>query len=197
MNSVDGQDNVNFFAHSFTNVLPAPASLKAKMGAYFFEKGMKSLPAADSNPGHLTVDHVASVDNKGCAVANASTPYKILFQPDSEVQGHYRNLMDEYVLKYAGFGGIVKEDIDFRKVFIPENKESDRIFRPGQTLFNVWGRAEKVATDGQTTSDAEDASPASVGYKKIGAVVLDSYFVASDFGDRQLHFPHHTKLKAN
>lgn len=75
MEKLEGQNqDQNYFAHTFTNKLPEPASTATKVGAWYFGKFVK-------NPIYLTVNHVASVEASGRSAFSTVAPHQIYFVP--------------------------------------------------------------------------------------------------------------------
>ena len=81
MNSVDGQQSHNFFELPFSNIIPPPDSLVKSLLQTLFRKAAVAFGAKDSNPAHLTVEHLAGIRTNGSAVPVPKSPYRLIFKP--------------------------------------------------------------------------------------------------------------------
>jgi hypothetical protein len=105
MNSIDGQDGNNFFEKTFSNIIPPPASLATRLVAGFFERAAIRFGAKDSDPGHLTVEHLASIKTDGSKVAVPRAPYQLLFKPRPTASARFKGstMNDDFRIKLADF----------------------------------------------------------------------------------------------
>lgn len=81
MHAVDAQQGHNFFAETFSNILPPAQSLTTRLLAARFAKVTAQLGARDSDPGHLSLEHLAGIQADGETIAAPQTPYQLLFKP--------------------------------------------------------------------------------------------------------------------
>lgn len=104
MHSIDDQVGHNYFAQTFSNILPPAKAFAKRMLASGFERSAVQFGAQDPNPGRLTLEHLAGVQVDGKRIANPHVPYQLLFKPTA----HARALMqgasaqDDFRLKLAG-----------------------------------------------------------------------------------------------
>ena len=89
MHAVDAQAGHDFFAQTFSNVLPPAQTLATRLLASAFERSAVEFGAKDSNPGRLTLEHLTRVHTDGRRVASPRTPYQLLFK----ATGQARTLM--------------------------------------------------------------------------------------------------------
>lgn len=99
MHSIDDQAGHNYFAQTFSNILPAPRAFAKRMLASSFERSAVQFGAKDPNPGRLTLENLAGIQANGQRIGSPRTPYQILFKPT--------------VLAYALMQGTSAQD-DFR-----------------------------------------------------------------------------------
>jgi len=81
MYSIDGEAGHNFFGHTFSNILPPPEALSKRLLASGFRRSAQQFGARDTNPGRLTLEHVAGTLTNGKRELSVKAPYQILFQP--------------------------------------------------------------------------------------------------------------------
>lgn len=81
MNSVDGQDGHDFFANDFSNILPPARSFATQILDRAFRAVAEDLGAKDTNPGRLTLEHLAALRPDGEMVMNPVTPYRLVLRP--------------------------------------------------------------------------------------------------------------------
>ena len=84
MHSVDGQVDHNFFAQTFSNILPSANSFSSRLLAGAFERSATQFGAKDTNPGRLTLEHLASIRTNGNPATAPKTPYQLLFKPTTQ-----------------------------------------------------------------------------------------------------------------
>ena len=134
MHSVDGQHGHDFFAHTFSNSLPPAQAFGTRLLAAAFERSMVDIGAMDTNPGHLTVEHLTSIRTDGQRVALPWTPDQLLFAPTAQA----RTLMsdasadDDFRTRLAGLrvGEAVYD------ILAADGKEPDSAARPiGQLVL--------------------------------------------------------------
>lgn len=86
MHSVDAQDGHDFFAQTFSNVLPPAQAFAKRILADAFERSAVEIGAKDSNPGRLTLEHLTSVRTVGQRITAPRTPYQLLFKPTGQAR---------------------------------------------------------------------------------------------------------------
>ena len=84
MHQLDPLPSFNPLAEAFSNVLPPPIAPQLIVGAQYFRAGLKTLGAADTFGGHLTVDHLAEYAADGSYEPDARAPYRITLVPSPE-----------------------------------------------------------------------------------------------------------------
>lgn len=204
MHSVDGQgQDPHFFAHSFSN-FPGPAKkIPASLIIENFNQVAEDISASSGQqvtynnlPGIRTektrvavlplIDH-ARIEN-GKPVENPLAPFEVIFKPYPEVEIAFNRELES--AKDSG--------ADYRD-FI------QKVARKGQVVFLVYARDEEAAKRAwvkkwgdydsaslkEQSSEGEDVDGVPVESTLIGQVVLESDFIASEFGDRMrfIHSP--------
>ncbi len=115
MKSLDGQKEQNIFEHTFTNVLPPPASgIVSYLLSRSFTGGLNQLGAVDPNPLVLPLKHLASLDSRGNLVDKPFEPFRINFKPTAAAKAlmHEATLKDDFRNVLAGKGeGVVLYEI--------------------------------------------------------------------------------------
>ena len=91
MHSVDAQAGHDFFAQTFSNVLPPAQTLATRILASAFERSVVEIGAKDSDPGRLTLEHLTSVHTDGRRVASPRTPYQLLFKATGQARALTRD----------------------------------------------------------------------------------------------------------
>jgi hypothetical protein len=91
MHAVDAQPGKNYFAQTFSNVLPPAESFSARLLAAAFAHSAVQIGAVDGNPGRLTLDHLTSMQTDGKPVVAPRTPYRLLFQPTAQAHALMRD----------------------------------------------------------------------------------------------------------
>lgn len=86
MTSADGQPGQNFFSQSFSNILPPASSLATRLLDRAFGRSAELFGAKDTNPGRLTLEHVAGIAANGETVPAPRTPYQLLLRPLREAR---------------------------------------------------------------------------------------------------------------
>lgn len=81
MHSIDDQPGHNFFARTFSNILPPPDAFAKRLLASAFKRSAVQFGARDPDPGRLTLEHLAGTLPDGKRVAAPRAPYKLLFKP--------------------------------------------------------------------------------------------------------------------
>lgn len=184
MYGVDGQNSRNFFEHNFSNIIPKPISVKAIAGAHFFSRGLAYIHAKNTSANHLTVEHLAKVDGIGNVVATPVAPTKLLFVPAAGLKAKYEELFNEKKGYIPG-----DDDPDLRTIMAAPD------FGLYKTLYEVWARKDPAPDD-----ENNDMDPKTTAFVKIAEIqkVNDPStvipFIASKFGDNELHFGHHTEI---
>lgn len=105
MNSIDGQEGYNFFEKTFSNIIPPAASFVTRLLAGFFEVAAIHFGARDSDPGRLTVEHLADINADGSKVAAPRAPYQLLFKPRPAAVARFNGvtMQDDFRLKLTDF----------------------------------------------------------------------------------------------
>lgn len=164
MHSVDGQTGHDFFANDLSNVLPPATSYATRLLERSFRSAAETLGVRDSNPGRLTLDHVAAIHGDGTSVAVATAPYRIVLHPTEAA----RSLMPD-----------ASADSDFRRQLAR--------LAPGTVLYDVY--AYDAA---QPHDDAgKSATATATAGQHIGRLLLLSPVISSRYGDETLYFQHH------
>ena len=110
MLSIDGQGaNFDFFANTFSNIIPDAVGFGSKIIVNIFSK-------VSATPGHLDVNGFAAQDRRGRAVSAPVAPAQVFFVPAASVRAVPRRN---------------SPDVDFREdlAAIPD----------GSTLYDVYG----------------------------------------------------------
>jgi len=104
MHSIDEQAGHNYFAQTFSNILPAPKAFAKRMLASGFERSAVQFGAKDTNPGRLTLENFAGIEVNGRRIASPRTPYQILFRPTAPARALMKDAsaQDDFRLKLAG-----------------------------------------------------------------------------------------------
>lgn len=104
MHSVDGQLGHNYFAQTFSNILPPANSFSTRLLASGFERSAVQFGAKDTNPGHLTLEHLAGTLPDGKRIPLPQTPYQLLFKPTEQAHALMQNARaeDDFRIKLAG-----------------------------------------------------------------------------------------------
>lgn len=125
MHSVDEQAGHNYFAQTFSNILPPPRAFAKQMLASAFERSAIQFGAKDPNPGRLTLENLAGIQVDGRRIASPRAPYQILFRPTvlalALMQG--ASAQDDFRLKLAGLtvGQAVYDVFTLAEGDAPEN----------------------------------------------------------------------------
>ena len=104
MHSIDEQAGHNYFAQTFSNILPAPSAFAKRILTSSFKRSAVQFGAKDPNPGRLTLENLASIQVNGHRIANPHTPYQILFRPTALARALMQgsSAQDDFRLKLAG-----------------------------------------------------------------------------------------------
>lgn len=84
MHSVDGQAGHNYFAQTFSNILPQASSFSTRLLAGVFERSAVQFGAKDTNPGRLTLEHLSGIQTDGKHIPAPQTPYQLRFKPTAQ-----------------------------------------------------------------------------------------------------------------
>jgi hypothetical protein len=126
MHSVDGQAGHNFFSQTFSNILPPARSLPARLLGSVFERSAETFGAKDTNPGRLTLEHLAGTLPDGTRILVPKAPYQLLFKPTVQARALMQDDSDQ---------------ADFRLKLTE--------FPVGQAVYDIYTLAE-----GSSTADA-------------------------------------------
>lgn len=104
MHAVDAQQGHNFFAETFSNILPPAQTFATRRLSARFESVAEELGAQDPNPGRLTLEHLAGMSLEGQRIAAPKTPYQLLLKPTIAAQALMRDATaaDDFRQKLAG-----------------------------------------------------------------------------------------------
>jgi hypothetical protein len=104
MHSVDGQAGHNFFAQTFSNILPPAIAFPKRLLSSGFERSAVQFGAKDPNPGRLTLEHLAGTLPDGTHILDPHTPYRLLFKPTAPARALMQGASaeDDFRLKLAG-----------------------------------------------------------------------------------------------
>ena len=104
MHSVDDQAGHNYFARTFSNILPPANALAKRVLSAGFERSAVQFGAKDSNPGRLTLEHLATAQADGRRITSPNTPHQLLFQPTAQARALMQGAgaRDDFRLKLAG-----------------------------------------------------------------------------------------------
>lgn len=99
MHSLDGQAGQNYFAQTFSNILPPPEGFAGRLIASLFARSAVLFGAKDPNPGRLTLEHLAGTLPNGHRIPALKAPYQLLLKPtpqahaliqDASAKGDFR-----------------------------------------------------------------------------------------------------------
>jgi hypothetical protein len=80
MHSVDEEPGHNYFAQNFTNILPPAVALSKRLLAHGFKGSAVVFGAKDTNPGRLTLEHIASSLPTGEQVPTPKVPHQLILK---------------------------------------------------------------------------------------------------------------------
>jgi hypothetical protein len=103
MHSIDGQAGHNFFAQTFSNILPPAIAFPKRVLANGFERSAVRFGAKDPNPGRLTLEHLAGTMPDGSNIPAPKAPYQLLFKPTAQARALMQGAgaEDDFRLKLA------------------------------------------------------------------------------------------------
>ena len=103
MHSIDDQAGHNYFAQTFSNILPPAVALPKRLLASGFERSAVQFGAKDTNPGRLTLEHLAGTSPDGNRIASPKAPHQLLFKPTAQARAlmHDASASDDFRLKLA------------------------------------------------------------------------------------------------
>ncbi len=105
MHSVDGQTGHNFFAQTFSNILPPAIAFPKRLLSSGFERSAVLFGAKDPNPGRLTLEHLAATLPDGNhRIPAPNAPYQLLFKPSAQAWALMQDASaaDDFRIKLAG-----------------------------------------------------------------------------------------------
>lgn len=104
MHSIDSQAGHNYFGQEFGNLLPPAVALPKRLLASGFEHGAELFGAKDTNPGRLTLEHLARTLPDGEGIAKPSVPYQLIFKPTAYARALMADATaaDDFRVKLAG-----------------------------------------------------------------------------------------------
>jgi hypothetical protein len=103
MHSVDSQPGRNFFAHTFSNILPPAQAFSTRVLSSFFERSAVRFGARDPSPGRLTLEHLAGTLPDGHRIGAPNTPHQLLFKPTAQARALFddASVADDFRLRLA------------------------------------------------------------------------------------------------
>jgi len=103
MHSLDGQAGQNYFAQTFSNILPPPDGFPGRLIASLFARSAVLFGAKDPNPGRLTLEHLAGTLPNGNRIPVFKAPYQLLYKPTAQAHALMQgaNAEDDFRLKLA------------------------------------------------------------------------------------------------
>ena len=104
MHSVDGQAGHNFFAQTFSSILPPAQAFSTRLLASGFERSAVAFGARDPNPGRLTLEHLAGTRPDGQGIPAPRAPHQLLFKPTAQARALMQGAGagDDFRLALAG-----------------------------------------------------------------------------------------------
>ena len=167
MHALSQDSHNSVFQNPFTNILPTPSAVNVTMQVV----KQRFETVVESGKGlHQPVNNLASVNVDGSAVpaGQARAPYRLIFQPTQAA----RQRSDA--------------TIDFRD-------DLARNIPSGTSIYELFAldEAEESALNQRGVTEVEDL----LGHaRKIGAIVTESEFIASRYGDYRLFLQHNTRF---
>lgn len=161
MFSLDGQPvEQNFFANTFSNVVPPPKSPLLQVLALAFER-------ASPFPTGVFLQDISSVNSDGTRVENPKFPYRIYLEPNPQFKKDFTNKADDFRKDLND----IKENTLLYTVYavIPENTDDNDSAKMFSEISHVDYAKNKV---------------------KVGSFVTRSEFVSSKWADESLFFKH-------
>ena len=163
MFSLDGTQNHNFFAETFSNIIPAPKNAILGLLGRFFARAAHFI-------GGVYLQDLSSVTENGQAVPEEKVvyPYRIWLEPTQEAQN----------LKIGENGEDFREGL----TKVPT----------GSVLYKVFAVIPKNPSDEDGNSRWEEINSSDYrkGAVEVGQYETASEFVASEWADEKLFFQH-------
>ncbi len=150
--------NYNFFAKTFSNIVPLSDSLGAKFISMIFSR-------VDKRTNFISVNHLAEVTTAGKKISStdAIAPTQLFLKKPVSIN----------------FASWPERDIRLDLMSL----------KVGATVLEVFTRVDEVKSDFAVMT-REKSTNFEQRSKLIGKLVLESEFIASEFGDDQLFFRH-------
>jgi hypothetical protein len=102
MHALDPQAGQNYFAQTFSNILPQPDGLTGRVISNLFGRSAELFGAKDPNPGRLTLEHIAGMLPNGIHIPAPKTPYRLLFKPTPQTHALMQDAAaDDFRIKLA------------------------------------------------------------------------------------------------
>jgi hypothetical protein len=124
LHSLDPQAGQNYFAQTFSNILPQPNGLPGRVISNLFGRSAEQFGAKDPNPGRLTLEHIAGMLPNGNRIQLPKAPYQLLYKPTARAH----ELMQ-------GVG--TEEDFRIKLAKLPV----------GQVLYDIYTLAESAPVE--------------------------------------------------
>lgn len=104
MHSIDAQVGHNYFARDFSNILPSAVAFPKRLLESGFERGAKLSGAKDTNPGRLTLEHLAGMLQNGERIDTPKVPYQLILKPTAYARTFMAESKstDDFRVKLAG-----------------------------------------------------------------------------------------------
>ncbi len=149
-------------SNAMTNSLQPPSGALEPI----LELGMRYFRNVAADPLHRPIEHLAARTSDGQAVAQPVAPYALVFRPSQVARE---------TLAIARASNVARD--------VPQGDDIRTLLgalAPGTVLYEVWACDAKPAM-GPTPGAGE---------RLVARLITRSGFVASSFGDRELHFVH-------
>lgn len=161
---LEGQGkDYNIFANPLSNIVPIGDDIGLKLVHRIFSR-------VTNYPEELLLNHLAKEDQRGEKVESFTAPRQIFFVP-------------QMPSKFSS------KPHDFRSDLLSLSK--------GETLYKVYAAPQRLEQFNYANYSSEDIkrflSESIDNNDLVGEIVLDSTFVASEFGDQGLFFRHETR----
>lgn len=104
MHSIDAQVGHNYFAQDFSNILPPAVAFPKRLLESGFKRSAVLFGAKDTNPGRLTLEHLAGTLPNGERIATPKVPYQLIFKPTAYTRALMADATstDDFRVKMAG-----------------------------------------------------------------------------------------------
>jgi hypothetical protein len=105
MHSVDAQVGHNYFAQDFSNILQPAVAFPKRLLESGFKRAAVLFGAKDTNPGRLTLEHLAGTLPNGERIATPKVPHQLIFKPTAYARALMTDATatDDFRVKLAEF----------------------------------------------------------------------------------------------